>query len=102
MDTEITKYLINTGTVGILAAVFYYQNNKNALEYARQAAEQAKIFADRIETLLNIERGRTEMLVKLVIDNTSQTTANTEVVRALHKRLDHEHLPQHVHSRKED
>ena len=85
---EMMKYWGNLGAVGVLALVFYYQNNKNSLEYARQAAEQAKIFAERIETLLNIERGRTEMLVKLVIDNTSQTTANTEVVRALHKRLD--------------
>jgi hypothetical protein len=89
---EMMKYWGNLGAVGVLALVFYYQNNKNSLEYARQAAEQAKIFADRVEALLNIERGRTEMLVRLVTDNTAQTTANTEVVRALHKRLDHDNV----------
>lgn len=85
---EMMKYWGNLGAVGVLALVFYYQNNKNAVEYAKQATEQAKIFADRIEAFLNVERGRTEMLVKLVTDNTAQTTANTEVVRALHRRLD--------------
>lgn len=88
MDQEFLKYLAGLGVGGVLAALFYYQNNKNSLEYAANAAAQAKIFADRIEALLNLERGRTEMLVRLVTDNTAQTTANTEVVRALHKRLD--------------
>ena len=92
MDPESVKYFANLGAVGILAALFYYQNNKNALEYAHRAEDVAKLFADRVEALLNLERGRTEMLVKLVTDNTSQTTANTEVVRALHRRLDKEHI----------
>ncbi len=82
------KYLAGLGVGGILAALFYYQNNKNSKEYADRTTELAKLFADRVETLLNLERGRTEMLVSLVRDNTSQTTRNTEVTLALHRRLD--------------
>lgn len=87
MDPLI-KDLTQLGALGILAALFYYQNNKNSLEYATRSEGQAQRFANRVEELLNLERGRTEMLVKLVTDNTAQTTANTEVVRALHRRLD--------------
>ncbi len=90
IDPEFAKYFINLGAVGIIALLMYYQNNKNALEYAKQTTEQAKLFGDRIEALLNVERGRTEMLVRLVTDNTAQTTANTVVVNALHRRLDKE------------
>lgn len=90
MDPEFAKYFINLGAVGILAFLMYHQNNKNAQEYAKRTDELAKQFGDRIEALLNVERGRTEMLVKLVTDNTSQTTANTVVVNALHRRLDKE------------
>lgn len=93
MDPLI-RDLTQLGALGILAALFYYQNSKNSLEYAKRAEDTAKEFANRIEAVLNIERGRTEMLVKLVTDNTAQTTANTEVVRALHRRLDKDELEQ--------
>lgn len=96
MDPELTKYFVNLGAMGILALMFYYQNNKNALEYSNKSTEQAKGFSDRVEALLNVERGRTEMLVRLVTDNTAQTSANTEVVRALHRRLDKEELDKDV------
>ncbi len=88
MDQEFAKYLAGLGVGGVLAAIFYYQNSKNSMEFARISTETAKAFADRMEAILNVERGRTEMLVRLVTDNTTQTTANTEVVRALHRRLD--------------
>jgi len=88
MDADFSKWLAGLGVGGVLAALFYFQNNKNSVEYARRAEELAKNFADRVEALLNLEKGRTEMLVRLVTDNTAQTTANTEVVRALHRRLD--------------
>lgn len=84
------KYLSGLGVGGILAALFYYQNNKNARDYAVRVEETAKVFANRIEALLDDEHGRTELLVQLVKDNTSQVTANTEVIRALHRRLDKE------------
>ncbi len=90
MDAETFKQFSQLGGFALLAVVFYYQNNKNAMEYAKVTIEQAKLFGDRIEALLNLEKGRTEMLVKLVTDNTAQTTSNTEVVRALHRRLDKE------------
>lgn len=89
---EVLNVLSGLGVGGILAVVFYQLNNKNARDYADKSAAQAKEFADRIEALLNVERGRTEMLVKLVTDNTSQTATNTAVVQALHRRLDREEL----------
>jgi hypothetical protein len=85
------KDIANLGAVGLLAALMYYQNNKNALEFSKQTIDQAKLFGDRIEALLNVERGRTEMLVRLVTDNTAQTATNTAVVQALHRRLDDNH-----------
>lgn len=90
MDPDFLNVLSGLGVGGVLAALFYYQNNKNAKDYADRTAELSNAFASKIEALLNVERGRTEMLVALVKDNTSQTTANTEVVRALHRRLDKE------------
>lgn len=90
MDPDFIKYLSGLGVGGILAALFYYQNNKNSVDFAKRNDELAREFATRIEALLNVERGRTEMLVALVKDNTAQTSANTEVVRALHRRLDKE------------
>lgn len=90
IDPDFVKYLSGLGVGGILAALFYYQNNKNSIEFAKRNDELSREFAARIEAILNVERGRTEMLVALVKDNTAQTSANTEVVRALHRRLDKE------------
>lgn len=87
---DILNVLSGLGVGGILAALFYHQNNKNAKDYADRTVEQSKTYSEKIEGLLNIERGRTEMLVGLVRDNTIQTTRNTEVVMALHRRLDKE------------
>ena len=97
MDPELIKQFSQLGAVGILALVMYYQNNKNAMEYARRTDELAKQFGDRIEALLNVERGRTEMLVRLVTDNTAQTATNTAVVQALHRRLDDNHAKEKPH-----
>ena len=97
MDPELIKQFSQLGAVGILALVMYYQNNKNAMEYARRTDELAKQFGDRIEALLNVERGRTEMLVRLVTDNTAQTATNTAVVQALHRRLDDNHAKENPH-----
>lgn len=98
MDPEFINQLPALGVGGILAVMFYFQNNKNAKGYSEETTRQAKDYADRveriskdyadkIETVLNIERGRTEMLFTVVKDNTIQTTANTKVVEALHARL---------------
>lgn len=92
MDPDFLNVLGGLGVGGILAALFYSMNNKNALDYARRIEELTKSYSDRVEAMLNVEKGRTEMLVALVKDNTSQTTANTEVVRALHRRLDKEEV----------
>ena len=90
MDPEFLKTLPALGVGGILAAIFYWQNNKNAKEYADRATEMSALFASRIEALLNLEKGRTEMLVTLVKENTMQTSTNTTLVAALHRRLDTE------------
>lgn len=89
---EVLNVLSGLGVGGVLAALFYYQNNKNAKDYADRISELSKGYTERIEALLNIERGRTEMLVKLVTDNTAQTATNTAVVQALHRRLDKEEV----------
>lgn len=90
MDPEFLKTLPALGVGGVLAAIFYWQNNKNAKEYADKATELSALFATRIEALLNLERGRTEMLVQLVKENTIQTATNSTLVGALHRRLDTE------------
>jgi hypothetical protein len=90
MDQDFMKWLSGLGVGGILAAIFYYQNNKNTLECATKITEVTKKYSDKLEELLNVEKGRTEILVTLVKDNSTQTTANTEVLRALHRRLDRE------------
>ena len=84
------KDLTQLGALGVLAAMFYYQNSKNSIEFAKKSEDLARTFGDRIEALLNVERGRTEMLVKLVTDNTIQTATNNTLVSALHRRLDKE------------
>lgn len=76
-DTEFAKYISTLGIGGVLAVIFYYQARKDSQDYANS-----------IKILMDSEKGRNEMLVVLIKDNTSQTTANTEVVRALHRRLD--------------
>lgn len=77
MDAEFSKWLATLGVGGILAAIFYYQARKDAQN-----------FQERLMALHEIERGRTEMLVGIVKENTFSTTINTEVLRSLHKRLD--------------
>lgn len=94
LNPDFVNVLSGLGVGGVLAALFYHQNNKNAKDYADRTLELTKSFSDRIEALLNVERGRTEMLVSLVRDNTSQTATNTAVVQALHRRLDKEVLEQ--------
>lgn len=77
MDAEFTKYLASLGVGGILAAVFYYQNTKISQDYAGQ-----------LKQLLEQERGRTDMLVNLVIKVSEAITKNTAVTESFHVRLD--------------
>lgn len=101
MDPDFLNVLSGLGVGGILAALFYYQNNKNALDYAKRTDELSRMYLDKIESMCNIEKGRTEMLVTLVRDNTSQTTSNTEVLRALHRRIDKEEMERIERNEKE-
>lgn len=50
-----------------------------------------KTWKDHTETIKGfheIERGRTDMLVTCMSENSKQTAVNTSVLQALHKRLD--------------
>jgi hypothetical protein len=50
-----------------------------------------KTWKDHIDTIKgfhDVEKGRTEMLVGIIKDNTNQTVRNTTVLDSLHRRLD--------------
>ena len=80
MDPITPEFWQNLGSMGIggiLAAFAIWLLNKAWKEHA----ETIKGFHDN-------ERGRTEMLADCVKETGVQTAVNTEVLRALHKRLD--------------
>ena len=77
MDAEFGKWLATLGVGGILAAIFYYQSRKDSQDYQGHLKNHAET-----------ERGRTEMILGVVTENTKQTTINTTVLHSLHRRLD--------------
>lgn len=77
METEILQTISGLGVGGILAAVFYNQNVKISQNYA-----------DQLKSLLEQERGRTDMLVGVIKEVTKALADNTAMTRAFHQRLD--------------
>lgn len=79
MDTfpDFYKSLLQSGAVGIIAAFAIWLLNKAWKEHAEERKQH-----------LENEKGRTEMLVGVIKDNTHQTTINTTVLNSLHRRLD--------------
>lgn len=71
--------IANLGGIGILAAGTIWLLNKTWKDHSIVIREYHEM-----------ERGRTDMLVKVVMDNTSATTKNNTVLDALHRRLDKE------------
>lgn len=71
------QYLSTMGIGGILAGFAIWMLNKT--------------WKDHTQVIIGfheIEKGRAEMLVKVVMDNTTATTRNNVVLDALHRRLD--------------
>lgn len=80
------QFLASMGVGGVLAFLMFRQNDKNLKDHA----EVIKGFYENEKTRNETERSRTDMLITVLIDNTKQTTANTQVLNSLHRRLDKE------------
>lgn len=76
-DTEFAKYISTLGIGGILAVIFYYQARKDSQDYA-----------NTIKTLMENEKGRTELLMNCIKENSINTNTNTTILQSLHRRLD--------------
>lgn len=74
---EFTQFLMSMGVGGILAAFVIRMLNQNQKEHQ-----------EYIKGQVDLERGRANMLVDVVKDNTAQTIKNTTVLDSLHRRLD--------------
>ena len=74
---EFFQFLASMGIGGVLAGFMFYVHNKTLKDHS-----------DVLKGYHEIEKGRTEMVLGVIIENTKQTAANTEVLKSLHKRLD--------------
>ncbi len=75
----IWQYLANLGGIGILAAGTIWLLNKTWKDHV----EVVKGYHEQ-------ERGRSDMLVGIVKENTTNTAKNNVLIDALHRRLDRE------------
>jgi len=71
------QFLASMGVGGVLAGFMFHVHNKTLSDHANV-----------LRGYHEVEKGRTEMVLGVVVENTKQTTANTEVLKSLHKRLD--------------
>lgn len=76
-DVEFLRYLIQQ-SIGVAFAAFMFMFYRKDM---KEGSERWKVQAER-------EDRRTEALIVLVEKNTTATTTNTEVLRALHRRVD--------------
>ncbi len=88
MDQQFAQWLSTLGVGGVLAAVFFYQNNKNSQDYAAQLQKASENYSNQLRSLLEIERGRTDMLMSVIREVTSVIARNTASTEAFHRRLD--------------
>lgn len=70
MDDEVIKWFATLGVGGILAGIMFFFYRKDVRMYT------------------DLWKGQSDMLMKVVLDNTSATTKNNVVLDALHRRLD--------------
>jgi hypothetical protein len=70
MDVEFVRYLASLGVGGAIAGLMFMAYRRDVQTYTAQW------------------KGQTELLVEVVREVTKAITANTEVIRALHDRLD--------------
>lgn len=76
---DFWQFLASMGVGGILAGYAFYINNKIQKEHT-----------DVIKNYHELERGRTDMMIGIVKENTVASTKNNVVLDALHRRLDRE------------
>ncbi len=74
---EFLRTLGSMGIGGLIAVFAIWLLNKAWKEHA-----------DTIKGFHEIEKGRTEMLVNVIKDNSVATNVNTTVLNSLHRRLD--------------
>ena len=74
---EFFQFLASMGVGGILAGFMFIVHNRTLKEHA-----------EIIKGYHEIEKGRVEMLLEVIIENTKQPVANIGVLKSLHKRLD--------------
>lgn len=82
---EIMQYFTTLGVGGILAWLMFFIHRKDSERWAEQWRHQAEL-----------EKGRSEMLVQVVKENTIAITRNTIVSEAFHRRLDRNHVEHHL------
>lgn len=82
------QFLTSLGVGGVLAWFMFKQNDSNLKRNALDNQSLQQVHAETLKYYHELEKGRTEMLIGVVIDNTKQTVSNTEVLKSLHKRLD--------------
>lgn len=84
MDVEFMKYLASLGVGGIIAGIIFMIYRKDMREYQEEW------------------KGQREILVNIVKENSIAITANTETIRALHRRLDAEERGTHPPGRRQE
>lgn len=81
---DFWQFIASMGVGGVLAAYIFYVSNKNQKEHV-----------ETVKGWTEIERGRTDMLVGVVKENTSNTAKNNTLLDALHRRLDRDEADFH-------
>lgn len=74
---DFWQYFSTMGVGGALAGFAMWMLNKAWRDHT-----------DTIKGYHETEKGRTDMLVGVINENTKQTTMNTSVLNSLHRRLD--------------
>lgn len=76
-DGEMAKWLATLGVGGVLAGVIFYFYQKHASEWAK-----------RLEGFIDLERHRTDALIRVVSENTASNSAVIKAVESNTKMLD--------------
>jgi len=80
--TEIMKWFATLGVGGVLAGIMFFFYRKD------------------MQTFTDQWKGQSDLLIKVVQDNTSATTKNNVVLDALHRRLDRDEWDKALGDRK--
>ena len=76
-NEEFVRFLLQLGLGGAMAGLLFFFYRKDVRSYTDLWQAQAKI-----------NEAQTSLLLQIVKDNTAATVTNTEVLRALHRRVD--------------